>query len=311
MQALRFSNHPIGIGISLAVFALGIGLPLMWDLPGHWRLIGALQNSGHAVLFFAMAWCLAWRNIHAYAVLIGLCVLGVGIEGVQYFIGKDCDIHDVLLDNLGAVSGVLAFKAYARRTLNLAIVPLGLMAVAFYIPCFIALCYLQQWRNFPTLVTFDEVGRNYLIDHHEGSEYALTTLPGEFTQQAAPANRTQVLKLRCPAQNWPGVALIDLAPNWLGFNFLQMDVWLADKTPIQLGLALRGLHNQSDHHDVSQHFPLQPGYNRVRWPLKDIAGAATDANLLTSIDKIIIFCMPEHTRMGDSELYLGAIKLLD
>ena len=74
-----------------------------------------------------------------------------------------------------------------RRSLTLALVPLGLIATAFWIPSLIALCYFTQWRNFP-MPTFDEPGRAYLIDHHEGSEYALMALPAEFTQQ----NATQV-----------------------------------------------------------------------------------------------------------------------
>lgn len=289
------------------VCAFGVGLPLLWDIPGHWRLMGALQNAGHAVLFFAMAFCLAWRQLPLLWVLLGLCAVGLGIEGLQYFIGKDCDIQDVALDNLGALSGVLCYRALVRRSLTLALVPLGLIATAFYIPSLIALCYFTQWRNFPMLATFDEPGRAYLIDHHEGSEYALMALPAEFTQQ----NATQVLQLKCPVQNWPGVALIDLAPNWQGFNGLQLDVWLADKTPIQLGLALRGQDNHSDHHDISQRFALAPGFNSVLWPLADIRRAATDANLLTKIDKLIIFCMPEDTRKQPSTLYVDRVRLAE
>ena len=64
--------------------------------------MGALQNAGHAALLF-----LPWRFVYLAAaallwVLLGLCAVGLGIEGLQYFIGKDCDIQDVALDNLGA-----------------------------------------------------------------------------------------------------------------------------------------------------------------------------------------------------------------
>lgn len=306
----------LGLWLCLVICALGIGLPLFWDIPGHWRLMGALQNSGHAVLFFAMAFCLAWRKIPGHWLLIGLCAVGVGIEAVQYLIGKDCDIQDVMLDNLGAISGWLSFKAFnnygrGAAILPLGLIPLGLMAAAFYKPCLIAICYLLQWSHFPLLVSFDEVGRNFLIDHHEGGEYAFTRLPQEVTQLGGPVNNSQVLQLNCPVQNWPGVAPIDLMPNWLGFNYLQLDVWLADKAPIHLGLALRGLHNQSDHHDVSQRFLLTPGYNRVRWPLEDIRRGAANPELLTQIGKIIIFCMPEETRREPSRLWLDDLRLAE
>ncbi|HMW48434.1 MAG TPA: VanZ family protein [Cellvibrionaceae bacterium] len=316
MKLLNATHNPLGLGPTLLVCALSIGLPLFWDIPGHWRLIGALQNSGHAVLFFFMAFCLAWRKLPGQWLLLALCALGLSIEAVQYFIGKDCDIQDVLLDNLGSISGWLSFKLIKNRSLGRAVFPLGmlpvcLMVAAFYKPCLIALCYAMQWQNFPTLVSFDELGRGFLIDHHEGGEYALTRLPAEIIQQGGPVNRTRVLQLNCPAQNWPGVALIDLPPNWQGFTQVQLDVWLADKTPIHLGLALRGLNNQSDHHDVSQRFLLQPGYNRVRWRLKDVRSGASNQNLLAEIDKIIIFCMPEETRKQVSSLWVDDLRLVE
>lgn len=306
----NIASKPLSLWLTLMVCALGIGLPLLWDIPGHWRLIGALQNSGHAVLFFAMAFCLVGRKWPGPWVVLGLCLVGVAIELLQYFIGKDCDLQDVLLDTLGAISGCLAFHAFARRSFIYALLPLGLIAAAFYTPLLIALCYAWQWHNYPKLAAFDEVGRGYLIDQYEGSLYSLTQLPAEFSVPTAPGNATRVLQLKCPVQNWPGVALTDLAPNWQGFNYVQMDVWLADKTAIHLGLALRGQGNLSDHHDVSQRFSLQPGYNRLRWRLEDIKTAAADTNLLTKVDKLIIFCMPEDTRHEVSSLYLDHVVLV-
>ena len=320
-------EHRLRPVIPIVVCAVGIALPLFWDIPGHWRLLGAIQNAGHAVLFFAMALSLAWWGVRGVYVLAGLLGLGLAIEGVQYLIGKDCDSHDVYLDNLGSLGGYFAYLAYQRRAWLPAVAALGLMASAFYVPALIALCYSTQWSNYPQLVNFDELGRKYLIDHHEGSEFQLQKLPAEFVQPGpfepvdGKTNKDKkpneikpvgtVLQVICPANNWPGVALVDLAPNWQGFTYLQLDVWLADTTGINLGLALRGQQNQSDHHDVSRRFPLQPGFNRVRWPLQELVAASENKDLLSKVGKLILFCMPELTRVGESRFFVDRIELVE
>jgi VanZ like family len=149
------------------VCAVGVGLPLIWDLPGHWRLLGALQNAGHTVLFFAMAYCLVWRGTGIYTVVLALTGVGISIEIIQYFIGKDCDIHDVMLDALGIFSGTTFFFGVKKKSLLLSVAAVLLLAIAFYIPSLVALCYLTQWRNYPVIASFDEPGRVQLIDYHD------------------------------------------------------------------------------------------------------------------------------------------------
>jgi hypothetical protein len=290
---------------TLAVCALGIGLPLFWDVPGHWRLIGALQNSGHTVLFFAMGFCLVWRKMPAPLAFIILLSLGFGIEIFQYFIGKDCDLHDVALDALGIISGIGFFHAVKKSSITWAFISLALASMAFYTPILIAICYLNQWHNYPLLTNFEEPGRSYLIDHHEGSSFELTQLPKPWG-----SDTSNVLKMGCPATGWPGVALVDLAPDWRGFTALGLDVWLKDATPITLGIALRAIDNQSDHHDVSQHFLLQPGFNHLQWPLADVLARSADGpGLLSKIGKIIVFCMPEPSRLRDSVVFFDNLSL--
>jgi hypothetical protein len=116
----------------------------------------------------------------------------------------------------------------------------------------------------------------------------------------------------CPQENWPGVALVDVAPDWQGFKALQVDVWLHGNTPITLGIALRGIGNRSDHHDSSRHFALKPGFNSVSWPLDDIAHKAIAGPILLSrIGKIIVFCMPENTRKTGTQLSFDNLKLVN
>lgn len=287
------------------VFAICIGLPLVWDIPGHWRLLRTLQNSGHSVLFLVMAFCLAWRGVHWGKAAIGLLALGGAIEVVQLFIGKDCDFQDVVLDSLGIVAGLLLFWGYTQRSLLSLTLSLAVLSLAFWMPIAIANSYLWQWRNFPVLVNFEDMGRQYLLDSYEGASYTLATgvIDGE------PKSNT-TLKMTCPIQNWPGIALVDLAPDWSGYDSLQLDVWLLDEQPINLGVALRGLENQSDHHDISHRFSLKPGANHLSWPMQEILKHLPDgAKLLTSINKVIIFCMPEQTRTQVSTLAIDNLML--
>lgn len=299
-------HNRIPLLLTIMVCALGVGLPLFWDLPGHWRLLGAMQNSGHTVLFFAMSFCLVWRGLKGWWVFLALLSVGIGIEITQYFIGKDCDIHDVFLDTLGIVSGIVFYSGLQKKSLPIVFLAALLAALAFYIPLLISLCYLTQWRSFPTLATFDEPGRNQLVDRHEGASFAFTAAPKDWID-----NHSQVLRMDCPIEGWPGVALVDLAPDWRNFAELQLDIWLPGELPITLGIAIRAIGNKSDHHDISRHFALRPGLNHVSWPLEDMAQKATSGPiLLAKIGKVIIFCMPEDTRKNSSSVYIDNVVLL-
>ncbi|HEY6530346.1 MAG TPA: VanZ family protein [Cellvibrionaceae bacterium] len=311
MKKLFCTDRPVGLVIIVGICALGIGLPLFWDLPGHWHLVGALQNSGHTVLFFVMGFCLVWRGLRWYWVVISLLSVGIGIEIIQYFIGKDCDPQDVLLDFIGSISAVGFFHGVKSRSVKFSVLFLTLAATAFYIPVLIALSYFAQWRNFPTLTNFDELGRNYLIDHHEGSWFELTHLPPNLRGHVqGDAHDSKVLYMGCPPERWPGVTLVDLATDWRGFSRLTLDVWLHDRSPITVGIALRGLDNQSDHHDISRHFAVQPGFNRLDWPLSDIARrSAKGETLLGKVGEIILFCMPEAARTANSALSFDNLRL--
>ncbi|MEY4589329.1 MAG: hypothetical protein RL497_1405 [Pseudomonadota bacterium] len=298
-------QNRLSLGITLLVCAIGIGLPLFWDLPGHLRLIGALQNTGHTVLFFSMAFCLVWQNFNWKIVLLALLSLGIGIEIVQYFIGKDCDVRDVVLDTLGIISGIGVFYSLKKRSVKAGIVSLLPAVLSFYLPTLIAIVYLLQWRNFPLLTNFEEPGRTHLIDYHEGSSFELVQAPRQWS-----SNRSTVLNLGCPAVEWPGVALIDPSSNWHGFSSLKLDVWLYGETPITLGIALRATDNNSSHHDISQRFPLQPGLNQLAWPLADVAARIPKGSkLLSKIGKIIIFCMPEASRSSFNEVAIDNLLL--
>ncbi|RYZ95460.1 MAG: VanZ family protein [Moraxellaceae bacterium] len=309
MKKLYFAHRSVGLFITIGMCMLGIGLPLLWDLPGHWRLVGALQNTGHTVLFFVMGVCLVGCGLRWYWAVISLLGVGISIEIIQYFIGKDCDVHDVLLDFIGSVSAVGFLHGLKSRSLKYCVLFLTLAATAFYIPALIAFSYFSQWRNFPTLTNFDELGRSYLIDHHEGSWFELTHLPLHLRGQGN-ANESRVLYMGCPPERWPGVRLVDLTADWRGFSRLSLDVWLHDNAPITLGIALRGLDNQSDHHDISQRFAVQPGFNRLQWPLIDIARRAPSGEaLLGKIGEIILFCMPEPARTANSALSFDNLRL--
>jgi hypothetical protein len=116
--------------------------------------------------------------------------------------------------------------------------------------------------------------------------------------------------MSCPPERWPGVTLVDLEANWREYSHLTLDVWLHDRSPITLGIALRALDNQSDHHDISQHFTVQPGFNRLEWPLSDVTRRAANGEaLLGKIGKIIFFCMPEPARTANSALSFDNLRL--
>lgn len=295
----------INLLIIVLVFSVCIGLPIFWDIPGHWRLLGSIQNAGHSVLFFVMAICLARCGVSWFINAAGLVLLGIGIEVVQLFIGKDCDYHDVLLDSLGVVAGLVFHEGYTRRSLHWIISALVILSVAFWVPAAIALSYCWQWHKYPVLADFEDIGRSYLLDTIEGASYtlALGAIPGE------PKSNT-TLKMTCPTQNWPGIALIDVAPNWAEFGSLQLDVWLFENQTITLGLALRGQHNKSDHHDITRKFTLNPGANHLVLPLQAILNELPEGEeLLRNINKVLLYCIPEHTRTRPSTMAIDNLTL--
>jgi hypothetical protein len=299
-------NKSIMGSVGLAfVLAICIGLPLLWDIPGHWRLIGTLQNSGHSILFLVMAYCLAAHGAAAWKIIPGLLGVGIAIEWVQLTIGRDCDVWDVALDGIGISVGLCLHQASVTRSWVLLGTALVLLSSAFYIPALIALTYIKQWQVFPVLTDFEDLGRRYLLYRQDNADYAVVSEKMPWEQ-----NTTQVLKISCPVENWPGVDLVDLAPNWLDFDLMHLDVWLYGNTPITLGLALRQPSNRTDHHDVTVRFPLQPGHNHLVWPLAEVLkGSQQRKYLLSNISELIVYCIPELSRAQQITLAIDNLRL--
>jgi VanZ family protein len=289
------------LGIFLAVFII----PLGFQVPGQGRLVDAIQNAGHTLLFALASFLLVVKGWGRPGwVVLGLATIGIAIEVVQPWIGRDGNWQDGLMDLLGiAVGFCLGMRPWRAWRLLLG---LSLLTLALNQPLQLAWAIALQWQRFPLLADFESGSGMLLVDYYEGASAEPMAAP-----EAYPGNRSQVLQAHFPGSGWPGVVLVDVPPDWRGFEALELEVWLPPDTQLQeLRLALRAQRNLENQHDLSRRFAVQPGLNHLRWPLQEMTEPITPT-LLEEVGRVVVFAAPNLANPKASrEAYLDNFRLV-
>ncbi|MCU7892861.1 MAG: VanZ family protein [Candidatus Thiodiazotropha sp. (ex Ustalcina ferruginea)] len=308
-QSLRYPGLLLFSALFSVVLLLGV------TLPGHSRLINALQDSGHFLIFTLLSLAVLWSyktktDKYFWPILLGCLLFGAVMEIVQYTIGREASLYDLLMNAMGVTSGGLLFSGMIRRS-----IPRGLSVLAAVLLFVIAFSgplywlFVSQVRNadFPILVNLEGTTASAFLQGSNGGDVRIINRPTNWPADiAADQERCAIVLLEEGA--WPGVSLIEPEPDWRGYQSLELSLYSEQQRMLPLSLRINDrTHNNKFKDRFNQRLELSYGYNRFTIPLKEIENSPSGRRMdLSTITNLLIFGTK---RQIGSEFYLLSMRL--
>jgi len=265
------------------------------DLPSDLIFLEVLQNWGHApaaglialVILYLLCrrsgaseshWPRAREYVLAGALAIGL---GIAVEVVQGFIGRDAEVSDAVQDALGVVATLsshawlfrtrLALKASARAALIAAAAITAIWATAPVAEC--AAAYWHRAQLFPVLADFQSSRDLYFI--------RVVAPPVErLIHPAGVPGLGDEPTLRVPYGDhpWPGVVIDEPQPDWSAFHNLAVDVSNPNSSDLAMLLTVHDRAYIGGKEDRYDHRFIVPAKQRLilKAAIADIAQGPRD-----------------------------------
>ena len=275
-----------------------------------------LHDFGHAPLFGAFALVVfamlpqpdTWRRYLIAFVIAVAC--GAAVEVVQALIGRDAEWRDLATDAAGATSALLFLAARRQdswvgrrartRLLAGALACAVLLLAAAPLLHAIAAQLLRQHR-FPVLIQADTALDAYYLSGR-GNRILRRPLPDRWRRPGD----TQAFWLELQPVAWSGIAQLEPAPDWRGYQTLVMSLVNPSAEPLELTLRIHDARHDQSYTDRFNHsFQLPPEARmEFRAPLADIAAAPQGRTLdLANIAGVMLFVADPGAR--PREMYLA------
>lgn len=246
--------------------------------PDSLRSVRHAWVSGHLVCFALWGYLyLSWRgNLAIRRLLVEVLLLsvlvGASTEILQSLVGREPSWRDVFNDVLG---GLLAVLFFAPGRYQLA-TPLR-HAAQFL------LLLIMVW----SLIPFSRALADDIISRHQFPLLSGFETPFEQTRWGGKSRRyidqevvyrgQQSLRVELVAGWYPGVFLNFFPADWRDYAALQMQVHLPLSEPLELHLRIHDQNHRDFNNLHRDRFNLtlllEPGWNRIRVLLADVASA--------------------------------------
>lgn len=291
----------------LLLFSFGINLPGIHQ----YYTLAELQNTGHFVVFAFLAiimYLLLETNRYCqnqwwlcFGIAVFLVGLGLSIEFVQGFLGRDPSWRDLSLDTRGALCGLVFMVAYKSRKSWLYSVVLLLLISGLYRLAITASSEVQAYKAFPLMADFDQSPLNMFI-HDVNYSLAIDTTT-EW-----PNNDSQVAIVDFGERTWQGITVKPAVKDWSGYNYLVLDAFLPFDFTIPLTIEINWTLSEAGFLFESN---LEKGSNVIRIPLKDIVSFAGRDAVLTHIVAydVVIKANTENPNSLKGHLFIDNIRL--
>lgn len=293
---------------SIAIVFFGVLLFLPFPSGSLWSREAV--NSGHVILFVVVSWLLfyglrqrfpladRWR-LYALLLVVGL-LIGAAIECLQMFVQREASWSDWLKNLYGLLAGIAFLEwwllrktaVWWRQALVLSLFA-GILVASLFSFILLSLHYLQRGQAFPVIMDFNAPWATSFVRF----DYA-EKLSGE-------GEYLDVLLTKGP---YPGVHLIEVEPDWTGYERLALKVYSSQVHDINLVLRVNDRwHNQHFADRFNRRFVIRPGENRITVALAQIEQAPKSRKMdMKNIEEIKIF-VPSGG--GNMVMGIGAVYL--
>ena len=271
----------------LSIF-LTAWLLIHYQLPGNTQFLKALQNSGHALIFFCLSLiiCVSLRRLRlfkqrkimaAVAILICICV-NAFVEIIQAGINHQSSWSDLLLDTAGAVAGGLLFISFyttqKRRTLLIVSV-VALLLYSLSSPIYWLYANFNRNYAFPIIADFDNTWLNLYFDTEYSARHQILKAPEEWRD-----NQSQVIKVDFDTGPWPGLITSDVVRNWGSYHHFVFDIYNPHSQTLELVLRIHDAQHNNRHADrFNRTFNVVPGYTQIKVAINEIQNGPKNREL--------------------------------
>lgn len=297
----KFSNKTIILGVvALAtLMSFNLWLLFIYRLPGDNAYWAALQNSGHALIFFVLSISFAsllssiFDQSNFLKILLVCFILcaafGGGVEILQSQYNRQASWPDFWLDIAGTTSGLLVYVAFVcgreKRILFLclALVPLS---ISFYEPLKWKFAEVHREKRFPVLADFDDSWLNLYVEARYSGELLYVDAPSAWKEK-----KGKVAQLNFLPGSWPGMYLVEVERDWRRYSTLQFEIFNPSSKPATLVLRVHDSEHTHRHKDrFNRTFRVKPGSHRFAVDLADIESAPKSRKMnMYHVDQVFIY----------------------
>jgi len=222
----------------------------------------SLSNWMHIPMFAGITavamWI--WPKTTWWKLAIGLMLLALATEGIQFYTGRLPSIEDLSKDCLGA--GITWVCFVRLRLSNFIVWLLSVFIVTLAIPSTYLASYQYQQKTFPTLFTPNDWRSKQLT--------RVKATGGIITEHAWSRYKDKpVLAATWHQTRWPGLHIVEPISNWEAYAALRIDIFNAEPTPQPITVGVRHFARRGTARYRT--IMLAPGDNEVRIALKDLA----------------------------------------
>lgn len=300
--------------LALLLAAGLVAFVLVGRIPSHARWAFILGNAAHGPVFAVVAASILGLRRTPAQVGLKQCLtafvlalgLGIAVEIVQSFIGRDAELKDVVTDALGAAAGIFLWVACAelRRTprskprIVYASLAFSIAILVITAPLIQAgAAYIAKDRRFPILVDAHALLGMYFVTAYDGITAEISPLPDDLRSD----DHTKLgLRVR-PGVLFPwGLGLSETVADWQAKSFVVIRLANAADTPLKLQIRIYDEHH-ADNRRFGYYLPTEaPPYGVLtqRIPLAMLGAAGGERHVdLSAVTGIVFYGMrPEDAR---------------
>jgi VanZ family protein len=273
LSRTRFILWPLAVILAVLLFLGGPG----YHSP---RSTSAAWDLGHILLFFVWgSLLLTWKPVREapparqWGIAILFCVVGgVVTEGIQFLVGGDASLGDLLRDQVGGVialswvspSSHILSRGRRRMVRGLSVV---LLLVAS-LPLAVAVADEGIARaQFPLLADFETP---FEKDRWEGGARA-------SVDRSVSRHGNASLRVEMEPSLYSGISLVYFPRNWKNYHFLRLEVFNPASEEIPITCRIHDRRHEEGEQAYEDRFNrtllLRPGWNGLGIDLSEVAGA--------------------------------------
>lgn len=292
----------------LALFFIPLPDDTLW-----WR---QAANSGHVIIFLLFSFVLynylghlrqhqARLKTYAVIIIVGM-LMGVVVELIQHFTGRELAAVDLLTNFFGLLAGLCLVEVYRQsehlkgRPVRVLLVVSSLILILVSVMPLILLTisYIERNQAFPVIADFDAQWKSAFIafNHSRLDEMDGRGQDGMHWVTFEPAE-------------YPEISVIEPVPDWTDYDRLL--VTLSSNYSHILRVTIRihdAVHNQSYSDRYNMRLVVEPGVNAYEILLDDVEQAPSNRTMdMTSVAGLILFvnALDKPVTLGVSNIRLG------
>lgn len=225
-----------------------------------------------------------------YITLLSTLLLGLAIEFIQMYVGRDFSLGDLGFDLIGSLTalccliagGALVINRWLSRAVTVLTAVLGIYAIAPVL--FAVVDEVNMGRSFPLLADFESTLE---VDRWQGDV--------EIVNLLSSRGEEKVLRIPLSTTHYSGVSLSYFPRDWRAYKQLSFEFFNPDRRPLDLTIRI----HDNKHYDLGKGdyddrfnrvLEVMPGWNRFSVDLRDLAKAPANRDMdLANIQEFGLF----------------------